>query len=225
MKFLTQAEKQAVISFLEFLNTKEAWHIPTLTAHLSMCGSRQSFFNELANQVELDTYVYPNDEKPAYHFIGVGDLYTPTLIFDRIRNVLVFASEGDVRTELEYYGYTADPVYPCGIPLHCVLSEGTCKLSDILPIAFSALQSYDPDKANEIALSLYKDRVDLSSEDLDGDEQSFWYEEIEEAINSASCLENEGLYFGTHEFDPACLGIWQQEDQDEDQDEDQEDSE
>lgn len=223
MKFLKQSEKQAVISFLEFLNTKECWHIPSLTAHLSCCNSRISILRELANQIELDTYVYPNDEKPVFHMIGVGDLYAPTLCFDRVRNVLIFACEGDLRDELESYGYTADPVYPCGIHLPCVLLEGTCKLSDILPVAFSALQEYDPDKANEIALLLYKDRVDLSSEDLDQDEASFWYEEIEEAINGSSCLENEGLYFGTHEFDPACLGIWRI--QDEDQDEDQEDSE
>lgn len=220
MKFLTQKEKQAVSEFLAFLNTQEAWHIPTLTAHLSMCGSRLSMLRELANQVNLDTYIYPNNAKPVFHMIGIGDMYTSTLIFDHVRNEIVFTSEGDVRDELESYGYTADPVYPNDIPLPCVLSEGTCKLSDILPIAFGALQAYDPDKANEIALTLYKDRVDLSSEDLDQDEASFWYEEIEEAINGSSCLENEGLYFGTHEFDPACLGIWRQ-----DQDEDQEDSE
>lgn len=226
MKFLTQSEKQAVIDFLNFINTQEAWHVPTLTAHLSMCGSRLSLIRELANQLELDTYAYPSDEKPVFHMIGTGDLYTSTLIFDHVRNEIVFSCEGDVRDELESYGYVADPVYPCGIPLPlpCVLSEGTCKLSDILPVMFNALQAYDPDKANEIALLLYKDRVDLSSEDPDQDEASFWYEEIEEAINGSSCLENEGLYFGTHEFDPACLGIWSI-DQDEDQDEDQEDSE
>lgn len=217
MKFLTQKEKQAVSEFLAFLNTQEAWHIPTLTAHLSMCGSRLSMLRELANQVNLDTFVFPSDEKPAYHFIGVGDLYTPTLIFDRVRGEIVFSCEGDMRDELESYGFTADPAYPCGIPLPCVLSEGTCKLSDILPVMFNALQSYDPDRANEIALDLYKDRIDLSNEDLDPEEQGFWYEEIEEAINSF--LEDHDLYIGTHEGDPACLGVWRI------QDEDQEDSE
>lgn len=219
MKFLTQSEKQAVLDFLNFLNTKESWHIPSLTAHLSCCASRLSVLRELANQINLDTFVFPHAEKPAYHFIGVGDLYTPTLCFDRARNVLIFTCEGDLRDELESYGFTADPVYPCGIPLPCVLSEGTCKLSDILPVMFEALQAYDPDKANEIALQLHKDHVDLSSEDLDPEEQDYWYNEIEDAINSASCIESEGLYVGTHEFDPACLGIWRT------QDEDQEDSE
>jgi hypothetical protein len=220
MKFLTQSEKQAVLDFLNFLNTKEAWHVPSLTAHLSMCGSRLSVLRELANQINLDTFVFPNGEKPAYHFIGVGDLYTPTMIFDRVRNVLCFKAEGDTRDELESYGFTADPVYPIGVPLPCVLSEGTCKLSDILPIAFDALQSYDPDKANEIALTLYKDRVDLASDDLDPETQSWWYEEIEEAINSY--LEDREMYIGTHEGDPACLGVWRI-DQEEEQDEDQED--
>lgn len=218
MKFLTQPEKQAVSEFLSFLNTQEAWHIPTLTAHLSCCASRLSLIRELANQIELDTFVYPNAEKPVFHFIGTGDLYTPTLIFDRVRNVLVFATEGAFRDELERYGYNADPVYPCGLPLPCVLSEGTCKLSDILPVAFDTLKAYDPERANEIALQLYKDRVHLSDEDLDPEEQDFLYEEIEESINSY--LEDHNLYIGTHEFDPACLGIWRMQ-----EDENQEDSE
>lgn len=106
MKFLTAKEKQAIFSFLEFLNTKECWHIPSLMAHLSCCGSRLSVLNELANQVELDTYVFPHNEDPVYHFIGMGDLYTPTLCFDRVRNEIVFSCEGDMRDELESYGLT-----------------------------------------------------------------------------------------------------------------------
>lgn len=224
MKFLTQSEKQAVSEFLGFLSTKEAWHIPSLMAHLSCCGSRLSVLNELANQVEIDIDQFPPKDA-IFSFLAVGDLYSPTLCFDHVRNEIVFSCEGDMRDELESYGYVADPNYPIGIPLPCVLSEGTCKLSDILPVLFDALKSYDPDKANEIALELYKGRVDLSDEDLDPEEQDFWYSEIEEAINSASCIEKEGLYCGTHDFDPACVGIWRvEEEQDEDQDEDQDDS-